>query len=124
MNEITNNSPITPPVVLPPQPSVPPTTTHQEDITFEAQRNINLIWEKTQSRVALGVVFFTCFVDGAASLILIMTHQDITVGQTFGLSFLNLITGIVISFYFSRTNHAAIGGIGPKPTDNQQYLGR
>jgi hypothetical protein len=29
---------------------------------------------------------------------------------------------LVIGFYFSRTNHSAIGGVGPKP--EQEYQGR
>ena len=31
--------------------------------------------------------------------------------------------GMVTGFYFSRTNHAAIGGVGPKPALTQ-YDGR
>jgi hypothetical protein len=31
--------------------------------------------------------------------------------------------GTVVGFYFSRTNHAAIGGVGKKPHDGE-YRGR
>jgi hypothetical protein len=31
---------------------------------------------------------------------------------------------LIIGFYFSRSNHSAIGGIGRKPTDSQPYVGR
>lgn len=94
------------------------------ELVREGQRAINLIWERTQSRIALTVVVVTILIDGAASLILIVYQRDITVGQTFGLSFLNMICSIVISFYFSRTNHQAIGGIGYKPNEYQEYQGR
>jgi hypothetical protein len=101
-----------------------PTTTEQEDITTAGQRAINLLWERTQAKIALSVVFFTIFINGAVSVTLILVQKDMTAGQAIGLSFLNMICGIVISFYFSRTNHAAIGGVGPKATDRQPYEGR
>ena len=37
-------------------------------------------------------------------------------------AFLSFVCGNVVGFYFSRTNHAAIGGIGVKP--NEEYKGR
>jgi hypothetical protein len=104
------------------QPSVPPTTTHQEDLTTLGQRKINLIWEYTQAAVAIGVIALTMIVDGGSTLICLVTNRDPTVAQMTGVSFVNLIAGIVISFYFSRTNYAAIGGIGAKP--EQMYEGR
>lgn len=101
-----------------------PQTTEQQDLTTAGQREINVLWEKTQARIALSVVFFTVFVNGALTLTLIITKGDLTGSQAIGVSFLNMICGIVISFYFSRTNHAAIGGVGSKPTDTQEYKGR
>jgi len=101
-----------------------PDTTAQQDMTTAGQRAINLLWEKTQAKIAVWVVFFTIFINGVVSITLILVQKDMTAGQAIGLSFLNMICGIVISFYFSRTNHAAIGGIGPKPTDLQKYEGR
>lgn len=118
--------PYTPPDLTKPHKSqsLAPTTTVAQDEVVAGQRKINLIWETSQSRIALWVVGFTTFIDGLVSVILVITGRDITVGQTFGLSFLNLICGIVISFYFSRTNHTQTGGIGEKATDTQQYKGR
>jgi hypothetical protein len=39
--------------------SLPATTTEQEDIVTAGQRKVNLIWEYTQSIIALLVVFTT-----------------------------------------------------------------
>lgn len=107
-----------------PQASLKPDTTLQDDITTAGQREINLLWEKTQSMIAKSVVIFTMGVNGAMTIVLIIVRSDVTAGQLIGISFLNMICGIVISFYFSRTNHQAIGGIGRKPTDTQKYVGR
>jgi len=94
----------------------------QQDKTTEGQRAINLLWERTQSKIALFVVMFTVIVNGAVTLLLVWYKLDMTAGQAMGVAFLNMICGVVISFYFSRTNHAAIGGIGSKPV--QEYEGR
>jgi hypothetical protein len=90
--------------------SLSPTTTAQEDITTAGQRRVNLIWEYTQAIIALIVVVSTF----AAALQLKDGGQIPTI---FSVAF-----GTVVGFYFSRTNHQAIGGIGPKPT--QKYTGR
>lgn len=105
-------------------PSMPATTTAQEDITTAGQRRINLIWEYSQAIIALLVVLFAMLLNGTITIMLIAKGKDLTAAQTIGLSFVNLICGMVISFYFSRTNHAAIGGVGIKPTDYQKYVGR
>jgi hypothetical protein len=86
--------------------SLPATTTNQEDITKAGQRKVNLIWEYTQASIAivitLAIVY--CAVRG------IINEQ---ISNAFFL---------IIGFYFSRTNHAAIGSIGKKPM--QEYEGR
>lgn len=102
----------------------PATTTLQEDITTASQRHINRIWEYTQAAIAGIVVLFAMILNGTVVVMLIAQDKDLTAAQTIGLSFVNLICGMVISFYFSRTNHAAIGGVGPKATDVQRYVGR
>jgi hypothetical protein len=106
------------------QRSLAPKTTEQEDLITAGQRRINLIWEYTQAVVAIVVVIFAMLLNATTVLLLISYNRDITAAQTIGLSFVNLICGMVISFYFSRTNHAAIGGVGPKATDSQTYVGR
>lgn len=88
--------------------SVSPTTTVQEDLTFAGQRRVNLIWEVTQSLIALGIttaVVYTAFTQ----------RPDEVLTNAFFL---------IIGFYFSRVNHNAIGGTGKKATDNQIYQGR
>jgi hypothetical protein len=93
--------------------SLPPTTTDQEDLTTAGQRKINIIWEYTQSFVAI---------------IVVLANMIVGVYQGFGFttnSFPVILSSslfLVIGFYFSRTNHAAIGGIGNKP--NEEYKGR
>jgi len=99
--------------VLPLQPSLPPDTTHQQDVTTAGQRKINLIWEYTQAVIALVVVLSTMAV-GIVESINPKVNQLPTI--------MSVAFGTVVGFYFSRTNHAAIGGIGTKP--NQPYEGR
>jgi hypothetical protein len=92
-------------------PAMSPTTTVQQDLTTAGQRQINLIWERTQSAIALGVVLFT-MIAGAIGMI-----KDMQIPTIISVAF-----GMVTGFYFSRTNHAAIGGVGAKP--NEEYKGR
>jgi len=92
-------------------PSRPAVTTFQEDLTTAGQRQINLIWERTQSAIALMVAAFT-MTTGIYSM-----WSDKPIPTIIAVAF-----GTVTGFYFSRTNHAAIGGIGPKP--EAPYMGR
>lgn len=116
--------------------SLPPNTTLEQDKVVAGQRGISLMWETTQMRIALWVVIGGFIVNAAVvviMLIVIITKlmNEVTVTT---LEFALLMTalggltqtsGIVIGFYFSRTNHAAIGGIGEKATDNPPpYVGR
>jgi hypothetical protein len=91
--------------------SLTPTTTVQEDITTAGQRKVNLIWEYTQAVIAIAVVFST-MVAGIAF------HASGQIPTIFSVAF-----GTVVGFYFSRTNHQAIGGVGAKPP-LQKYTGR
>jgi len=94
---------------------MPPTTTRQEDITTAGQRRINLIWEVTQAVIAVLVT--------AANMV-VATYQALntTVPPVPHPTILSISFGTIIGFYFARTNHAAIGGTGNKPT--QPYEGR
>jgi hypothetical protein len=88
------------------QQSIAPTTTVQQDMTTAGQRKVNLIWEYTQASIAILV-----------TMALIYTAiKQITAPEVRNAFFL------IVGFYFARTNHQAIGGIGPKPT--QMYEGR
>jgi hypothetical protein len=95
------------------QPPKPPTTTAQQDMTMAGQRKVNLIWEYTQATVAICVVMANIVVWVSASLR--GTATPIPEGLTNALF-------LIVGFYFSRTNHAAIGGVGYKPV--QEYVGR
>ena len=92
-------------------PSRPAVTTFQEDLTTAGQRRVNLIWERTQAAIALMVAFFTM----AAGLYSMASEKPIP-------TIIAVAFGTVTGFYFSRTNHAAIGGVGSKP--EAPYLGR
>lgn len=88
------------------QQSIAPKTTQQEDITLAGQRRINIIWEVTQAIIAMAITFAVI----AAQL------------QKIESAVLNNAFFLIVGFYYSRTNHASIGGIGPKPV--QAYEGR
>ena len=92
-------------------PSIPAQTTFQQDLTFAGQRRINLMWERTQSAIALIVVLVTM----TAGLYWMVENLQIP-------TLMAVAFGTVVGFYFSRTNHAAIGGVGNKPTSD--YVGR
>lgn len=96
-------------------PSRPAKTTFQEDLTTAGQRRVNLIWEYTQAIITVMIVLFSCIV--AAWLAVLGRSNDFPVILTSGFM-------LVIGFYFSRTNHTAIGGIGPKPNEQESYKGR
>ncbi len=91
---------------LPKHTSVPPTTTVQQDMTTAGQRRINLVWEGTQASIALLVTI-------AVAVSTIFKIENATLTNAFFL---------IIGFYFSRTNHSAIGGTGRKPSE--PYQGR
>jgi hypothetical protein len=110
-----NPSPLPP---ITPEQSLPPTTTAQQDLTRLGQRKINLIWEVTQAVIALSVV---------AANLAVAIHVGFESGSGNGAvkevpPMLTNSLFLVIGFYFSRTNHAAIGGVGNKP--EQEYEGR
>lgn len=95
-----------------------PTTTQEEQAVTAGQREVNMMWERTQSLIARVTVFSSIVLDGALCVSVIF-NSELTPNQlsliNLCLQPINLITGIVIGFYFSRTNHTAIGGTGHKP---------
>lgn len=86
--------------------SLPPDTTAEEDITTAGQRKVNLIWEMTQATIAILIT-------------LAMIYSEI---KKFDSVAIRMGFSLIVGFYFSRTNHQAIGGVGKKPT--QKYQGR
>lgn len=105
---------MTTPSPLPLQPSLAPTTTTQQDLTTAGQRKVNLIWEYTQAIIAIEVV--------SSSIILAVSLAFKGKSNDFPILLASLLM-LVVGFYFSRTNHQAIGGVGPKP-EPQKYEGR
>lgn len=81
-----------------------PTATEEEERVAEGQRRINLIWETTQSIVALGVTGFTLYVSASLAL------EDKP--DTAAFLLLSNVFFLVLGTYFSRTNHQKTGGVG------------
>jgi len=71
------------------------------------QRRVNIIWEVTQASIAFMVTFAMIY----CAVYKIMSQE------------LTNAFFLIVGFYFSRTNHQAIGGVGTKPA-SQKYEGR
>jgi hypothetical protein len=82
-------------------------------LTTQGQRKINLIWETTQALISITVVLANMAVG---------VYQGVSGVKADFPPVLSSALFLVVGFYFSRTNHAAIGGIGRKPA--QEYDGR
>lgn len=108
---------LVPPAALPPTvtkgegTTLTPTTTEQEDKVTAGQRLVNILWEVTQTVIAITVVVST-----------MIKAFSLTEGQDIP-TIMAVAFGTVVGFYFARTNHQAIGGIGKKPID-PPYTGR
>jgi hypothetical protein len=92
------------------QPIAAPTTTEEEDRVSLGQRDINLIWENTQRRVALQVVGAALIV--AVILAIFGRFLGSTEIQLASIVFLYGVANLVTGFYFGRTNHQKTGGVG------------
>ena len=99
-----------------------PTTTEAQDKVTEGQRDINRIWEHTQSRIAMWVTAATVVIIGITILVSAFTGHTITSEELTLINYLVVMTTLILSFYFSRTNHQAVGGVGPKV--ESEYTGR
>jgi hypothetical protein len=95
-------------------PPLPPTTTAQQDLTTAGQRRINLIWEYTQAAIAIAVVVANMIVGTAQGLGAGSSREFPTI--------LSSSLFLIVGFYFARSNHANIGGVGSKP--QAPYTGR
>lgn len=92
------------------QPNKPSTTTAEEDRKTAGQRTINLIWEKTQMKLALAVTGVALFTSGSLAIFgKWLGSADI---QLAAVVFLFGVSNLVAGFYFGRTNHHRSGGIG------------
>lgn len=115
------------PVTIEPPKRQEPTiaAVDREKLKSQGQRDINTLWERTQSVIALSVTFTALGVNAfvAIRVLAFADGGDITTLQLAALGQLNVMAALVTGFYFSRTNHQAIGGVGPKD-DEQEYKGR
>lgn len=80
-------------------PSLPPTTTSEQDLKSAGQRIINRIWEITQAAIALTVTGATIFV--SAKLV-----ERGGESEKVAFQLLTNVFFVVIGFYFGRTNHS------------------
>ena len=87
--------------------TVSPTTTTEENLHTASQRRTNLIWEFTQSLLALIVIATAMVIDA----MVVVRGRELSSNQLAALMQLNVMAGIVIGFYFGRTNHQRVGGI-------------
>lgn len=84
-------------------------TTAEQDLHTASQRYINLIWEFTQALISLLIVVTTC-----AGIFVGRVIQ--TSNTPFPAEWWTIV-GLVIGFYFGRTNHARGGGVQNKQRD-------
>jgi hypothetical protein len=89
----------------------------QLQLTTAGQRRVNLIWEYTQSFVTVAVVLTNMIVAAVGAI-----RGDMTSAVDRHPVILSSSLFLILGFYYSRTNHAAIGGIGSKPAG--RYEGR
>lgn len=85
------------------QSHLPPDKTEEEQVVTAGQRRINLMWEGTQALIALAVTAALIYVSVKA-----IDSEE-----------LKNAFFLIIGFYFSRTNHTAVGGVGKR--DQARY---
>jgi hypothetical protein len=89
--------------------AAPQPTAVQKETTLRtaSQRRVNIIWEVTQACIAVGVVGVTLY----ANFISATESGSNTSFQPAALTQLDVMAGLVIGFYFGRTNHQRMGGV-------------
>jgi hypothetical protein len=92
------------------------------------QRHVNLLWETTQMRIALTVIVVmmaaNVFVIGVVGVVLGVYWNDLAPAALAvlvtvlagSLGSLSSHSSLVIGFYFGRTNHQRVGGVGGDET--------
>lgn len=101
-----------------------PETTEEEDRVSLGQRNINYIWETTQAQIAKATIYANLAINAIVVVLLILFRHEISKETIIVimacLASMSGLSGIIIGFYFSRTNHSAIGGTGKKASSSNQ----
>jgi len=92
----------------------PPETTSEQDRKTAGQRRVNIIWELTQSYVAIMVTTSTVVVAALTAKAAVEVNATVATVTASSTGFLLLSNAffLVIGFYFGRTNHTRSGGIG------------
>lgn len=83
----------------------------ETSLRTSGQRRINLIWEVTQSVIALTTV---------ATCMFVFAHQAMTGSPDEFPTTLSNMVFAVLAFYLARTNHTATGGVGPTHHPDQR----
>ena len=91
-----------------PTDHVESTTTEEQDLHSASQRGINRTWEDTQARISLMVVGTTCV--GVIVNVALRAFLPALASVAFPAEWWTIV-GLVIGFYFGRTNHARVGGV-------------
>jgi len=87
--------------------SLQATTTLEQDKHSAGQRSINRVWEFTQSFLALAVVLSTLFTN---AMIALYGMAGMEISNT-ALMQMNVMSALIVGFYFGRTNHQRVGGV-------------
>ncbi|HSM16310.1 MAG TPA: hypothetical protein VK845_04840 [Gemmatimonadales bacterium] len=82
----------------------------EKGLVSSGQRRVNMLWEVTQSLIAIAVTGMTLWVSGRVAIIA-FERGDV---DTSAFILLSNAFFLVIGFYFGRTNHQRTGGVGPE----------
>lgn len=82
----------------------------EEALTKAGQRRINILWELTQSFIALVVTGTAMYTASTLALTNDPAGADKAAAIT-GFLLISNTAFLVIGFYFGRTNHQRIGGV-------------
>lgn len=112
-------APIAAPVERVPSPEpgrqeakMPSVTTPEEDRTTAGQRDTSMMWEKNQKWISLVVIGVATFVAGMLAILGKILGADTL--QLAAAMYLFGAANLVIGFYFGRTNHTRVGGVGAR----------
>lgn len=83
---------------------MPPEEPTQIQLHTASQRQINHVWEYTQAIIALSVCLATLYV---AATLSVNDNTDMAAFLLLSNAFF-----LVVGFYFGRTNHTRVGGVG------------
>lgn len=83
----------------------PPRTTAEENRHSAGQRDINRLWEWTQTVIALAVT------TSALAISAYLAIYGVPDAQVAAFVFVYGVANLVIGFYFGRTNHQRVGGV-------------